>query len=344
VLPDARYRAPDARVQLSRALAENLAHESDLVSSGFTTTLPVGDGQSGSRIFPELADGSTAKDPILFHIRRVSTSYLASMGIPLVRGRQFTAQDDATAVPVAIVSRAVAERLWPNEDAIGKRVYRAAAANAAPTALTVVGVVGNTMDAGFGSPAGETVYLPYAQSSSVRLSIVAEGRGSTATTIAAIRRALKKTDPLVAAGNVTTLDALVLQANALPRLRSLVMLVFAIVAVGIVALGSYGVMSQLVSTREREFAVRLVFGAVPAQLGRAVLLQVARITLPGILIGLATTWLLAGALKSFVFGVQPTSPKVLAAAGAMLLLLSVAATVPCVLRVLRIDVQRGIGG
>ena len=180
------------------------------------------------------------------------------------------------------------------------------------TPLTVVGVVGNAMDAGYGLPPGEAVYVPYSQISSMRISIVAEGRGSTAATVAAIKRALKNSDPVVAAGNVATLDALVLQANALPRLRTLVLLMFAIVAVGIVALGSYGVMSQLVSTREREFAVRLVFGARPEQLGRAVILQVARITLPGVAVGLVAMWLLSGALKSFVFGVQPTSAAVLA--------------------------------
>ena len=135
-----------------------------------------------------------------------------------------------------------------------------------------------------------------------------------------------------------------IQANALPRLRTLVLLLFAIVAVGIVALGSYGVMSQLVSTREREFAVRLVFGARPEQLGRAVVLQVARITLPGIVVGLVAMWLLSGALKSFVFGVQPTSAAVLATSGAMLLVLSVAATLPCAIRAMRVDIRRGIGG
>jgi predicted permease len=343
VLPDATYNTAPARAAFGRALAENLAAQPELASSGFTTTLPVGDGTAGSRFFIEMPDHSLSADPVLFHIRRVSPGYLSAMRIPLLRGRAFTSADDSAAVPVAIVSRALADRLWPNEDAVGNHLHRGGAGNAKPTLVTVVGVVGNTMDAGYGAPAGESVYVPYAQTSSLRLSIVVEGRGTSAQTVAAIRRALKAADPVVAAGNVATLDALVLQANALPRLRTLVLLVFAIVAVGIVSLGSYGVMSQLVSTREREFAVRLVFGAQPDALGRMVLLQVARITLPGIAVGLAAMWLASGALESFVFGIRPASVAVLAVAGVMLLALSVLASLPCAIRAMRVDIRRGIG-
>jgi len=241
---------------------------------------------------------------------------------------------------VAIVSRALAERLWPKDDPIGKRLHRPGVGGAKPTQLTVVGVVANTMDAGYGSVPGETVYVPFAQISNTRVSIVAEGKGSTAETVAAIKRALKRADPVVAAGNISTLDALVLQANALPRLRTLVLLVFAIVALGIVSLGSYGLMSQLVSIREREFAVRLVFGARPSQLGQAVILQVARISVPGIAAGLVAMWLLSGALRSFVFGVQPASGVVLALSGVMLLALSIAAALPCAARAMRVDMRR----
>jgi predicted permease len=343
VLPDPTYAAHPARALFGRALADNLAAEPELVSSGFTTTLPVSDVAFGSRFLVELPDGSLTTEPVLFHIRRVSPSYLAAMGIPLVRGRAFTRQDDTAAVAIAIVSRALADRLWPNEDAIGKRLVRPALAGAKPLPVTVVGVVGNTMDGGYGAPAGEAVYVPYSQLSNARISIVADGRGDIASTVAAVRRALKRTDPIVAAGNVATLDALVLQANALPRLRTLILLLFAFVAVGIVSLGSYGVMSQLVTTREREFAVRLVFGARPEQLARAVILQVGRITLPGILVGIGVMWLFRRALTSFVFGVQPTSAAILVTSGSILLAISVAATLPCAVRAMRVDLRRGIG-
>jgi len=344
VLPDATYGKHPARAAFGQALDENLASEPDIAAGGFTTALPVGDGTWGGRFFIELPDGSTSPEPALFHVRRVSPGYLQTMEIPLLRGRAFTAQDDTGSVQVAIVSRALATRLWPNEEAIGKRLLRAVAGSTTPTPITVVGVVGNTMDAGYGSPAGEAVYLPYSQVSAVRLSIVAKGRGNAAATVAAMRRALKRTDPVIAASGVSTLDALVLQANALPRLRTLVLIVFSIVAVGIVALGSYGVMSQLVSNRERELAVRLVFGAQPTRLGASVIAQVARLTVPGIALGLAAVWSTSGLLTAFVFGVQARSPLVLASAGGVLLVLAVIATLPPALRAMRVDIRRGISG
>jgi predicted permease len=344
VLPDATYGKPERRVAFGRALAENLASEPDLAASGFTTTLPVGDGAWGGRFFIELPDGSLSDEPALFHFRRVSPGYLQAIGIPLLRGRSFTAQDDTSAVLVAIVSQALAARLWPNEDPIGKRLRRAVAGSSVPVPVTVVGVVGNTVDAGYSSPVGEAVYVPYAQVSSVRLSIVAQGRGNDRATVAAMRRALRKTDPVIALSDVTTLDALVLQANALPRLRTLVLMVFSVVAVGIVALGSYGVMSQLVSNRERELAVRLVFGAQPRQLGASVIAQVATLTIPGVLLGLAAVWSASGLLGAFVFGIQARSPAVLAGAGVALLALAAAATLPPALRAMRVDIRRGIVG
>jgi len=342
VLPEPKYAAHPARAAFARALSDNLAHDAELLSSGFSTTLPVSDVPWGGRFHIELPDGSLSPEPALLHFRRISPSYFGAMNIPVLRGRTFTAQDDTAAVQVAIVSGALANRLWPNEDAVGKRLVRAASGNIKPLPLMIVGVVGNTMDGGYGAPPGETVYVPYSQISNTRLSIVAEGRGSAAQTVAAIRRALRAADPVVAAGQIATLDGLVLQANALPRLRTILVLIFAIIAVGIVSLGSYGVMSQLVSTRERELALRLVLGARPAALGRSVITQVARITLPGVAVGLLAMWLLSGALKTFVFGVAATSPIVLAASGALLIVITLMATLPCAVRATRVDVRSGM--
>ncbi|HEX4681056.1 MAG TPA: ABC transporter permease [Gemmatimonadaceae bacterium] len=344
VLPDASYDKHSTRAAFGRALAGNLAHEADIVRGGFTTTLPVGDQLWGGRFFVELPDGSPSPEPILFHIRRVSPSYLSAMGIPLLRGRDFTAGDDTGSVTVAIVSRALADRLWPKEEAVGKRLMRAVAGSTVPQLVMVIGVAGNTMDAGSGSPPGEAIYIPYAQVSAPRISIVAESRGDQAATVAGIKRALHESDPAIAAGSVTTLDALVVQANALPRLRAYMLLIFAGIAVGLVALGNYGVMSQLVSSRERELAVRLVFGAAPGQLGRSIISQVTRLTIPGIAIGLGAVVMLRGALKTFVFSIAPTSAAALAIAGVALLALAIAAAAPSAIRAMRVDVRRGISG
>jgi ABC-type antimicrobial peptide transport system permease subunit len=103
-------------------------------------------------------------------------------------------------------------------------------------------------------------------------------------------------------------------------------------------------MIQLVSNRERELAVRLVFGAQPSRLGASVIGQVATLTIPGIALGLVGVWSASGLLNAFVFGVEARSPGVLASAGGALLVLAVIATLPPALRAMRVDIRRGISG
>jgi len=201
---------------------------------------------------------------------------------------------------------------------VGRRLYRVASGGPSPRPVEMVGVVGNVMDGGYTSPPGQAVYVPYAQVSVPRLSVVAELEITAEAALAAVRRALTASDPIVAASATTTLDALVRQANALPRLRAVILLAFALIAVTITGLGSYGVMRQLVANREREFAMRLVFGAWPRELGRAVFVQVARLTVPGV----AASGLSARVLRAFVFGIEPRSAAVLASVSLGVLVLA----------------------
>ena len=338
-LQRAAYEQAPARVRFGSELLVNLSREPAITAPAYTSTLPVSDVLWGSRFFIELPDGTTGTEPLLLHIRRTSPNYLTTMGIPLLAGRGFSTVDDSASPKVAIVSRSLAARAWPNESAIGKRLYRFTGADKPPEPLEVIGVAGNVMDAGSSAPPGETIYLPWSQLSTTQMSIVVRPRGSTDATVTALRRALRVTDPLIAAHDVARLDALAAQANALPRLRTLLLLIFAVAALAIAALGSYGVMSQLVATREREYALRLVFGAAPRDLGHSVLLQLARLTLPGIAGGVLVVVLLGGTLERFVFGVAPRSVVVLGTVTLVMLSIALLATLPSMLRAMRIDIR-----
>jgi putative ABC transport system permease protein len=168
--------------------------------------------------------------------------------------------------------------------------------------VEIVGVVGNVYDAGAGVPAGETLYVPFAQQSLRRAWIVLHGRGSTEETIAAGRRALRATEPGIATYNVSTLDQLAWQADALPRLQVTLLGVFAVIAIGITALGSYGVMSQLVANRQKEMAIRAALGATQAGVLRLVLLQNARLAAVGTAFGLIAAWFGARTLQAQLTG------------------------------------------
>jgi putative ABC transport system permease protein len=338
-LPNPQYGQHPARVAFADRLLANLANERELASFGFTSALPVGDNLFGGRFFLEQSEGSPSSEPLLLHIRRVSPGYIATMKIPLLRGRHFDARDDSAHTGVALVSQATAKRLWPGQDAIGKTFYRVLV-NAPAARLEVVGVVGDLMDAGYNVPPGEAVYLPWAQVSVGQMSIVAEPRGAAEAAVRALRKALRGSDPVIAATDATTLDALVRQANALPRLQTILLLSFALVAISMVGLGCYGVMTQLVTSREREFALRMLFGAAPAQLGSTVLLQAGRLTTAGALIGVGAMWLLSGTLRPLVFGVAPRSAVVLAVGSLVVLVLAGIAALPATVRAMRVDARR----
>jgi putative ABC transport system permease protein len=337
-----RYPDATSRATMGRALVDNLSREPSIAAAGFSSTLPVSDEQWATFFFFPMPDGSLSREPALFQIRRVSPSYLPTIGIPLLSGRQFDVHDDGGSPPVSIVSRRLADRLWPGESAIGKRIYRVVPGSKEPGPLTVVGVVDNVMDEGATAPPGEAVYIPWSQLSTITLSLVVRPRGNAQTAIKAVQHALRLTDPLLTAHDVASLDALVDQANALPRLQSIVLLTFAGAATLMALLGCYGVMRQLVATREREYATRLVFGASPAELGQLVLRQVARLTVPGVIIGLGAVILLGGVLKRFVFGVDARSPLVLLAVSVGMLTIGFAAALPSMVRAMRVDVRRSV--
>ena len=337
ILPDESYGTHGRRVAFADALLAALQREPGFRTAAFTTTLPVSDVRWGGRFFIPDQNGAISGDPALFHFRRISPEYFRTIGIPLVRGRSFTARDDSASTRVVIISRAVAAQYWPNEDPVGKLMHRAGAGSAPAVPFEIVGVVGDAMDGGYEAGRGQAVYVPFAQVSSTRLSIVVETRTGTAEAVTAIRRAIRGADPLVAASGATTLGALVTTANALPQLRATILFVFALAALMIAGLGSYGVMRQLVANRERELALRLVFGAVPSDLAKEVLLQVARLTVPGVLVGLAGAWMAANLLRTFVFGIDPRSAIVLAAVSIGVLVLGTLAAAPSVLRAMRLD-------
>jgi putative ABC transport system permease protein len=341
-LSDAEYPSPEKRAEFATRLLDALAREPELEAYGFTSTLPVGDVPWGGRFFVEPQDAEGRAEPLLLHFRRTSWNYLDVLGIPLVSGRLFTEADDAAHPTVAIISRSLAQRLWHGEEPIGKRLYRVVANSPQPLPVEIVGVVGDVMDAGYNAPPGETIYVPFPQIPVNQMSIVLQPRTTPDAAVAALRRALRAADPVLAASDVASLASLVRGANALPRLRTILLLTFALVAVGIVALGCYGVMSQLVASRERDFATRLVFGAGPADLGSSVLHQVVRITLPGVVIGCAAAWLSSSALKPFVFGVAPHSLPVTASVGLSVLMLAGAASLPPARRAMRVDIRKGL--
>jgi putative ABC transport system permease protein len=280
----------------------------------------------------------------VFHIRRASPAYLATLGVPLLAGRMLDAHDTVDKPAVAVVSQALAEKYWPGGSAVGRVMKRGGNQPGLAPTVEIVGVVGNVFDAGAGAPAGETVYVPFEQQSMRRAWIVLQGRGSLEATVAAGRRALRQVEPGIALYNVSPLGDLAFQAIALPRLQVTLLGVFAVIAIGITALGSYGVMSQLVANRQKEMAIRAALGATQAGVLRLVLWQNARLAAMGTALGLAGAFFGARALQAQLtgFDATPLWPYLTVAAG-VLLLTQLASLIPA-RRATKLDVQLVLTG
>jgi putative ABC transport system permease protein len=339
--PGPAYATHEQRAQLVRTLEQNLAREPLLENFGVTSTLPVGDIQWGGGFHPQLPTGEFTADPVVFHYRRISPGYLSAMGIPLVVGRWFSERDRGESPPVAIVSQALAKHYWPGQNAIGRKLRRASSPAVTPL-VEIVGVVGDVRDAGGGLPAGETVYVPFEQASLRRSWIVLKGRGSIEDTLAAGRRALRATEPGMAAYDIATLDDLSWQASALPRLQVTLLSVFAVIALGITALGSYGVMSQLVANRAKELAIRAALGATRGGVLRLILWQNLRLALAGTAFGVGLAWLAANFIQARLssFDASPLWPYLVVAA-AVLVLTQIASLIPA-RRAANVDVQTAL--
>lgn len=337
--PEPAYAAHEKRIQFVRELELNLAREPQIKSFAFTGTLPVGDGQWGGGFVPQRANGEFDRDSSVLHFRRVTPGYLRTMGIGLIEGRLLNDRDTQDSANVALVSRSVADKFWPGTTALGRKVRRTGQKDA--PLVEIVGIVNNVRDAGPGSPEGDAIYLPWEQVSMRRGWVVLEG-DNVREVLAAGQRALKATAPDIAAYNANSLENYAWQANALPRLQVALLGMFALIATGITALGSYGVMSQLVANRQKEMAIRAALGASRGEVLRLVLGQNARLAALGVAAGLVGAWLAGRWAQSALSGFPgDVWWPYLAVAGLIMALTQLASFIPA-RRAAATDVQKAL--
>jgi predicted permease len=251
--------------------------------------------------------------------------YFEAMGIPLLRGRLFTEgdNDDPTRAAV-IVSQAFAQRFWPGEDALGKRV---AASGRNRGYHEVVGVVGDVPASTLDGPRAVAIYYPMVLNPSsgislwpgtMQLAVKTDGIDADAV-LPAIRGAISALDPEVPLANVRPLRNLIGQSMARLSFTALLLAVAAGTALLLAAVGLYGVVSYVVTQRTREIGMRLAIGARPTQLQRTVVGQSLLLAGVGLMVGGAGALAATRVLRGLLYGVEPTEPTAFAGAAALLL-------------------------
>lgn len=303
-LPPGPYATRDSRVRFIQDLLAQLGSSSGIEAAGAIDAVPIGDSRQGTSYGIEgatVSDGQAQQTGFSFP----TPGYFEAIGVPIVRGRGFTAFDRADSTPVVIVNQTLARQAFGSADPIGKRMRVGFNAD---TVREIVGVVGDERHTGLRRGATPNVYVPFTQNSFGGLAFVVRTTSNPLAATAAVRDAVKAIDPALAVHSVRTMEQIVSASMATERFSTTLVAAFAAAALLLAIIGIYGVTDQMVSQRTHEIGVRLALGASPRQVLRLVVGGSARLCGWGIALGVAGALATARALSGLLFGVNAIDP------------------------------------
>jgi putative ABC transport system permease protein len=304
-LAPARYPDNPAKIRFVDRIVAELQQSPGIEAAGLIDAVPIADNRQGTSFVR--TDGPAA-DPTASqnsNVAWVSEGYFEALGVPLLAGRTFTAEDATGRDRVVIINRLLARQVFGSDDPIG-RLVRVGASTQAP--FQVVGVVGDERHLGVAADPTAAFFIPYRQVPSVRdLSIIVRSRGAADGAANAIRAAVRRIDPEIALFHVKTMEQVMDAAMATPRSMAWLLSTFAVAALLLAAIGVFGVMSHAVSQRTREIGVRMAIGATPSQMLASILREGLTQVALGLLAGAILSLLTARLLTGLLFGVAAMS-------------------------------------
>jgi putative ABC transport system permease protein len=325
-----RYAQPADRAALAGRLLDRMAALPGVERTALVSAVPLGSGGSTSGYDVEGHPVPPGERPSA-DVRGISSAYWDALGRPLLRGRGFTAAEDASGAPLAVVSRTLAERAWPGQDAVGRRI------NPGGEWLTVVGVAPdvrlNRLDEG----ARAQVYLPFGREPRRAFTYLLRTGAAPASVAAAARAAVHGVDPGLPIADLLPMDDVVRQSLWQQKLFGGLFASFAAIALLLAVTGVYGVISYSVTQRMHEFGVRMALGAGAGAVRRLVLRGGAGMAAAGVGIGLAGAFALTRVMGSLLYGVSPSDPLSFGAVAFVLGGACLAACLVPALRATRVD-------
>jgi putative ABC transport system permease protein len=324
-LPEAKYPKPPAAAAFYQQMLNRVSALPGIQASGIINLLPLQEwGYNGDLEIEGEAPYQPGQAPRA-EFRSTSSGYFQTFGIPLLAGRLFNDQDQEKTIPVLIINKTFAERYFAGKDPIGKRI-RGGASN---DWVTIIGVVGDVKQSGLTQPARAEIFLPYTQTrySSLMQSMTLVVRSQTDPTnlTSAIRAEVQAVDPIQPIYNVQKMETVIADSFSDHRLNTILLSIFATLAMLLAMIGIYSVMSYTVTQNTREIGIRMALGAQRRDIYRLVVGQGILLTLIGVVIGLIGSLALTRFLSSLLFGVTATDPITLAGVSILLVLVAIAA-------------------
>ena len=333
-LPGVRYPESGAITRFCDHFGDNVRALPGVVEASVTTIYPPTYNWT-QMLTIEGHPATRAQDVPTARFGLTDAHYLKTMGIPLLRGRDFSESDSETSPPVALISQELERRYFPKEDPIGRRVHigppefmhMAPGADITDSAdVTIVGVIGDIRNAGLTSPPEPQILVLYSQHPLVNYGfkdIVVRTGSNPQTLVPEISRQLHALDAEMPFAQVRTMDEVIESETGSQRFTTALLALFAGAGLVLAAVGIYGVVSFLVAQRRQELAVRMALGATRAAALWLVLKQGLGMAATGAAIGLLGAWATQKFIGGILFGISPLDP--LTFAGGAILLLAIAA-------------------
>jgi predicted permease len=340
-LPQAAYPQAEQVVGFYSRLMERIRTVPGVTAAGAARSLPLGStiGDFGLRV-----DGYVP--PAGTHAKgdwQIATDgYLQAIGERIVRGRSIEPADTTDSQLVALVNEEMARRYWAGRDPIGGR-FKIGGGGADRPWVTVVGIVGDVRHNGVTEPIKEKFYVPHTQwhrsvGNPIRsMTLVLRAAGNPAALAAPVREAIREMDPNLPVADIRGMDEVVGAALSTPTFMSVLLSIFAALALALSAIGIYGVLSYVVSRRTREIGIRVAIGAGRARVLRMVLGSGVALALVGIAAGLVMAFAVTRLLRGLLHGVTPADPSTFAVVALALTGVAAAASLVPAWRASRVD-------
>ncbi len=302
---------------------------------GAINQLPLGGGRSDRTFLIEGMDpGREVPDE---EIRAISPQYFRALGIPLLGGRYFNQNDNETAPKTLIINQAMAKKYWPGQDAVGKRMAYYGGPNSPVEWREIVGVVGNVRHFELSSKPKPEVYAPFLQYPRAFMYIVLRSALPTARLASEVRREVQNIDKDQAVYDVKSMDQIVATSIQQQRVSTMLLSVFACMALFLSSVGLYGALSYLVTQRTRELGVRIALGAQRGDVLRLIMSKGMMLVGFGTAIGVVLALMVTPVLSSFMYNVSTKDPLTFTAIPTILATVGMLACLVPALNAMKVD-------